>query len=64
MTVTASRTPPPEWIALADGIAHAQPARGRRGTACGLRRIDPRYAHPATGRCLDCLATVGITVRR
>lgn len=61
-TTATRRQPPPEWIALADGIAHAQPARGRRWTACGKPRIDPRYAHPIRSRCPDCLSIVGLTV--
>lgn len=52
-----------EWLAAADGIGHAQPRHGRDRTACGLPRIDPRWAHGIRVRHDTCLERVGITVR-
>lgn len=51
-----------EWLALRDGVGHAQPPHGRERTACGEPRIDPRFAHPIRVRCEPCLDKVGITV--
>lgn len=44
------------WIAEADGVAHATPARGRRTrTLCGISAVDERYARPAAIKCAGCL---------
>lgn len=53
MTVTVSRGY--QWVADADRVAHATPARGHHTrTLCGKPVVDPRYAHPAATRCQDC----------
>jgi hypothetical protein len=58
------KAPDRDWLALADGIGHSQPRHGRDRTACGLQRIDPRFAHPIRVRCPECLEVVGMAVRR
>jgi hypothetical protein len=59
----AAKTVAREWIALRDGIAHSQPARGRQRTACGKPRIDPRYAHPIVSHCPACTARLATPAR-
>ena len=64
MATTTVKAAPTEWLALADGVGHSQPVRGRERTACNQPRIDPRFAHPIRERCGACLDVVGVTVRR
>ncbi len=47
------------WTAARDGIAHARarPPAGR-GTACGVRPIEERYAWPTLARCPACVAVL------
>ncbi|MFN8629042.1 MAG: hypothetical protein U0838_01595 [Chloroflexota bacterium] len=48
------------WLAWADGVAHAIPARGRvTRTACGLPATDERLSWPERSRCPRCLAALG-----
>jgi hypothetical protein len=43
------------WIADKDGVAHAQPSRGRpRLTLCQITAIEPRFAQPARVKCERC----------
>lgn len=53
MTVVISRGY--AWVADRDGIAHAQPSRGKpRLTLCRITAVDPRFAQPAVVRCPLC----------
>lgn len=51
-----------DWLALADGLTHAQPRHGRERAACDAPRIDPRFHHPGRPRCPECLDRIGIVV--
>ena len=62
MASATLRPTAPDWLALADGIGHAQPRYGREKAACGNPRIEPRFAHPIKRRCTECLDLVGISV--
>lgn len=53
MTVVISRGY--AWVADRDGIAHAQPSRGKpRLTLCQITAVEPRFAQPARIRCDRC----------
>jgi hypothetical protein len=58
------KAPDRDWLAQSDGIGHSQPRFGRDRTACGLQRIDPRFAHSIKVQCVECRDVVGVTVRR
>lgn len=63
MSTTATIKPAAtDWLALRDGVGHAQPRYGRERTVCGEPRIDPRFAHPIKERCGTCIERDGITV--
>lgn len=47
------------WLAGKDRVGHAT-SPGLPRTACGLRRLDERFAWPERTRCPECLEALGL----